>query len=386
MSEFPSVQARSMQAIEQIYSEQPFKARANPLVYILVSHAEDVTEYVSSYLMEHPQARTPIPINWYEIVNKNNDAWYLRNTISRFLFTRDLFDYQLPLDQDLYFFGRTQVVSELIDFVKKSENRGLFGLRKTGKTSILYKVERICNENNIAHVLYYDCKRYDIRSKRWIGLLGLITDQIISVLSLSPAIGINDGIIDRFIQVIRLIPPNKKVCVIFDEIEYISPLAKLDVHWARDFIDFWQMLWSVQSEIRRISFIVAGVNPYLVELDLVDGIQNPVFGIIKHVMLTGMSLDDLGIMIRRIGRQMGLDFDDNAVGYIHSHYGGHPLLSRLACSFTNKKIMERTLARPATVDVTALRNSEQERDLSCSFTADILCQNLRCFTKMNMIC
>lgn len=125
LSEFPNVQARSMQAIEQIYSEQPFKARANPLVYILVSEASDVTEYVSTYLMDHPQSRTPIPINWYEIVNKNSDAWYLRNTLSKFLFARDLFDYKLPLDEDLYFFGRTQIVSELLD-LSRSLRTGVY--------------------------------------------------------------------------------------------------------------------------------------------------------------------------------------------------------------------------------------------------------------------
>ena len=245
LSAFSNVQARSMQVIEQIYSEQPFKARANPLVYIFVSEAPDVIEYVSTYLMDHPQSRTTIPITWYEIASKHNHACYLRNTISKFLFTRDLFDYKLPLDEDLYFFGRTQVMSELLDSIRKSENRGLFGLRKTGKTSILYKVERTCNDNNIANVLYFNCTRADIRTKRWVGLLGLITDRIVSTLSIPPETGMNDGIIDRFTQVVRLIPSYKRVCVIFDEIEYISPLAKLDPHWSHDFIHFWQMLYAV---------------------------------------------------------------------------------------------------------------------------------------------
>lgn len=41
------------------------------------------------------------------------------------------------------------------------------------------------------------------------------------------------------------------------------------------------MLWAIQSEIRRICFVVAGVSPYLVELDLISDVQNPVFAIVK---------------------------------------------------------------------------------------------------------
>ena len=141
------------------------------------------------------------------------------------------------------------------------------------------------------------------------------------------------------------------------------------------------MLWSVQNEIRRICFVVAGVSPYLVELDLINEVQNPVFAIVKPIMLTGVSLDDLSTMIRRIGRQMGLDFDDKAIAYIYSHYGGHPLLSRLACSFTNKRIIERGLSHPANVDVTMLRNAEQERDSELQFYCRHIVSELEMFYK-----
>jgi hypothetical protein len=36
VSDYDKIQSRTMQAVEQIYSEQPFKARANPLTYIIV--------------------------------------------------------------------------------------------------------------------------------------------------------------------------------------------------------------------------------------------------------------------------------------------------------------------------------------------------------------
>ncbi|WP_044156384.1 hypothetical protein, partial [Escherichia coli] len=71
-------------------------------------------------------------------------------------------------------------------------------------------------------------------------------------------------------RLISNIEANDKICVIFDEIEYISPLAHIDKHWKDDFLPFWQTLWSIQSEHRKISFVVAGVNPYLCEIDLIN--------------------------------------------------------------------------------------------------------------------
>ena len=94
--------------------------------------------------------------------------------------------------------------------------------------------------------------------------------------------------------------------VVFDEIEYISPVAKEDKHWHQDFIDFWQAFWAIQSRCRMLSAIIAGVNPSVVEKDTIEGIQNPLFGIVPYQYLTGLSLEDTGRMLRTLGKRMGL--------------------------------------------------------------------------------
>ena len=133
LSDFDKIQSRTMQAIEQIYSEQPFKARANPLAYIIVSKAPNVIAFTQNFELDRPQYRTPIPVNWHQMESSVRDTWFLRNALSSSLFTRDIFDYQLPLDEDMYFFGRTHIVNDMVDFVKKSENRGIFWLTKDWK-------------------------------------------------------------------------------------------------------------------------------------------------------------------------------------------------------------------------------------------------------------
>ena len=90
----------------------------------------------------------------------------------------------------------------------------------------------------------------------------------------------NGHVSDLFLEIARRTKKNSSLCIAFDEIEYISPLSE-DSHWKKDFVPFWQTLWSVQSEVRRISFIVAGVNPTIVENDMFDGVPNPIFGIVR---------------------------------------------------------------------------------------------------------
>ena len=94
-------------------------------------------------------------------------------------------------------------------------------------------------------------------------------------------------------------------------------------------------MWSCQSQLKNFSFVISGVNPSVVEKDVVNGVQNPLFGIVHHKYLTGFTEEETRIMIRNLGKRMGLKFSYDAVADLHSWYGGHPLLTRLACSWFN---------------------------------------------------
>lgn len=247
-SPFAKIEPRTIQAIEQAFTQQPFRSRANPLAFIILTESVDAYQWVEKYLVDHPQFRTPVILNKEELLNNKLSRWYVRNKLSQQLFTRDIFDYQLPLDSDMYFFGRGKIVDEFVDSARKAQNRGLFGLRKTGKTSLLFKVRRVLEESGIATVLYIDCKRHDIRSRRWDSLLTYLTERILTAFSKKSDMFRKLSPVERFERVIREIGGSKNICLIFDEIEYITPFAVLDTHWKVDFTNLWQILWSAQSE------------------------------------------------------------------------------------------------------------------------------------------
>ena len=357
---YTSMQPRILQAVEIVFKSEPFKSRVDPLTYFLVSRDDNVEEWSSNYLMSHPQSRTPISISLTAVDANKDDRWFIRNQLSSQLYNKDLFDYTLPLDDDLLFFGRKSVIDDFISAVRKGQNRGLFGLRKTGKTSLLFKLARDVKNLNVAKVLYLDCKRPDLRSLSWQSLLELIAKEVAELCD-KKYISTKEPV-KNLARLISNIEANDKICVIFDEIEYISPLAHIDKHWKDDFLPFWQTLWSIQSEHRKISFVVAGVNPYLCEIDLINRVQNPMFSIIRPTYLTGLSADEVAQMIRAIGGRMGLGFDIDSINYLNARYGGHPLLTRMACSHTNQISSHKGLSRPLGITRKWLAAEENDRE------------------------
>jgi hypothetical protein len=362
-SPYPRMETRTIQAAESFLTDDPGKGRVEKINYIIISEADDVEAWVQSYALANQESKIIVAFSAKELRNSKGDSWFVRNTLNRQLYGRDLFDYRLPLQDDTYFFGRKDILASFNDSIKRAENRGLFGLRKTGKTSFLYKLERIINSEGKVSYLYYDCKSPSVRKLRWFDLLANIIGNICDKYALQPKGKLDEvNIAETFARLLLKIPDNARIVLVFDEIEYISPLAISDNHWKQDFIDFWQTFWTCQSRYRKISTVIAGVNPSVVEIDTFSGIQNPLFGIVSHEFLKGFEFDELQIMLRVLGKRMGLQFDEDAVKYLHQRYGGHPLLTRIACGLINKSVTSNNEARPVKLDRPKLIRGEDIRD------------------------
>jgi hypothetical protein len=172
ISDYSQIQPRTIQAVNQLMLDDPLRGRVDPSLFFIVSADPNVESWIREYTAQSPFPRVPLAFTTAALSDQGaTDAWFVRNHIAKQLFTRDLFDNKLPVTSDLYFFGRDAIVQEMIDAIRRSENRGLFGLRKTGKTSVLFKVKRHCSENAVGRVIYLDCKSPAIRSLSWEQLL-----------------------------------------------------------------------------------------------------------------------------------------------------------------------------------------------------------------------
>ena len=378
-SPYEKLEARCLQSIDQFINDDPARGRVDRLFNILVSDDPNAASWVSEYASTN-EARTTVAFNAAELSNTKSNAWFVRNKIASQLFSRNLFDYRLPLEKDTYFFGRDALLHSFMDSVKRGENRGVFGLRKTGKTSFLYKLSRDLSGLGDTVVLFYDCKTPSIRQRSASELLRKITSDLARELAIDWSLPSDDRFISESLSdLIKRTPSETKVAVIFDEVEYISYFSKTDRHWGDDYLSFWQSIWSVQSETRRFSAILAGVNPQLVETDKIAGVQNPLFGIVPYDYLSGLSVDEVRRMLGVLGRRMGLRFSATVAEDFKEEYGGHPLLCRLAASFTYKAIRESGVDLPVDISEADMGAARSERDASLIFYCGHVISELRDF-------
>lgn len=351
---YDHMEPRSIQALDELFRIYPFSGRVDTLNCFLLSDDDNVETWVHESANSEA-VRIIIPFSKNEILTNKSDPWYIRNKLRKYFFGLDLFGYTLPLNDDTYFFGRQQVVARYINSIKRGENRGVFGLRKTGKTSLLYKINRVVLEQKIGEVFFYDCKSPSFRKLHWTHFLYEIYTNICNRINISAKREEDEISVIRNMRTAVKEAANKgvKLILIFDEIEYISFIAPLDEHWKTEFVDFWQTIWSIQSTHRNLTFIVSGVNASVSEVDLIvvagKKIQNPLFGIVQSEYLIGLTEEESNSMIKTLGKRMGLKFEYDVIKYIYAQYGGHPMLTRLACSKFNMHFEEDN--RPVTIDL-----------------------------------
>ncbi len=126
--------------------------RVENLCGILVSKCADIESEVIS-LTKGQETRIVVPFTYIEVRKGNGDAYIFRNKMQKFFYDRDLFAFDDALKTDLYFFGRNQIVMTLINRHLAGQTSGLFGLRKTGKTSILFDIQRRIGEKSVNAIL-----------------------------------------------------------------------------------------------------------------------------------------------------------------------------------------------------------------------------------------
>lgn len=333
-SPYDELQPRALQAANALFDTVPFKTRVDNINCFFISRDENVINYAGITSFEEETTRLIVPFVLNDLKANKNNSWYIRNVLKEHFYDIDLFGYMLPLKDDTSFFGRQNVIARYIDAVRRGENRGVFGVRKTGKTSLLFQIYRIIHQQNLGYCFMIDCKSPLYRRMHWTELLDEMCELVSEKMQIQYSAGGEEkNIIKRFRNLMKEATQRSlKIVFMFDEIEYISFKAPTDDHWKTEFIDFWQTLWSIQSLYRNLVFVISGVNPSVTEVDTVNGVQNPLFSIVQSEYLQGLSLDDSKNMIKTLGKRMGMRFEPQAIELLFNQYNGHPLLLRLACS------------------------------------------------------
>jgi AAA+ ATPase superfamily predicted ATPase len=337
-SKYETFEIRTLDAFDEFYKLLD-DTRLDTNLRFLVSGYDFIEEAVRHFLSQNPEYPIIVPITLKKLIGARGDP--LIAAVRKNFLVRDLFAYQAPLRQEVFFFGRDEVVNTVLDYARSGQNSSLFGLRKSGKTSTIYAVARRSRPMGVT-VVTVDCQDPAIHARRYDELLFHLLNAVRrqcgqKQLKELPKLSLPD-LSEFFAQHMRSTLGQMKtpVLLIFDEIENISPATAASPHWTedRDALYFWQILRSFcQSEEQtRLSICLVGTSPMLLESAKIHRVDNPVYLFAQKTFIPNLTQSEVREMVTRLGYFMGLNFPDAVIAKLCDEYGGHPFFIRQVCS------------------------------------------------------
>lgn len=331
--------------------------RIERICSVLVSRDPDIEHKLRELLKNDQEAQIVVPFTYAELQGSIGDTFFFRNRFIRHFYSRDLFASESPLKKDLYFFGRTDLVHSLVNRHRSHQVSGLFGLRKTGKTSVIFGVQRAMQKINGVSA-FIDCQTPGFHRLRWNRALHHVLHEVRRQSGLDDRLGPlaqyteenASALFEKHLVRMSAELGKKTIMIIFDEVENITPTVSPSEHWrsANDFVYFWQTIRSLfQKRADLFSYLLVGTNPLCVELARIGDSDNPIFAQVPLEYIAGFDVPQTREMVRRLGRIMGLHFDESIYARLADDFGGHPYLIRHVCSVVNKLVRAE---RPTRVD------------------------------------
>lgn len=361
---------RTFDFVDRLVS-QTYNNRLNSRLVLLISRDNTIHSKIRELIKGSGEvSRVVVAFTYDEFLLSSN----LNTLWDRFIQSfdeRDLFGFHNPLHTEFSFFGRTFEIEQLKSRHKQGENTGLFGLRRVGKTSALLALMRRIKDESIC--IRIDCESPSVHNLQWNELIKLISLQIVQT---TKSQIINDensyntkNVTVTFENILLNVSKtlNKRIILIFDEIQYISFNMGEKEHWKNgdDYIEFWSALRSIQQNHPNLfTYIISGVDPSVAETDYVirtNGTksQNPIYRGLEIKYLLPFEREKVKEMVVEIGRYMGLRFDEDVFTYLTDEYGGHPFIIRLVCSILNQKIIDTKLSKPFTINKIFYRTNKE---------------------------
>ncbi|MGY1829295.1 hypothetical protein ACI8AA_02575 [Geodermatophilus sp. SYSU D01180] len=261
-------------------------------------------------------------------------------TLRDSIYARNLFYETTPVSGNR-FFGRKTLMQELRDDIANQRVSGLFGLRKSGKTSILFQLAETL-ESDILIPVFIDLETLPTPpTDPSPEFMRETAQQIAAELSKrrihhSELAGTPDGwsipVFKSAIDAIarRLEGRGITLVLLLDEIEFLTPSDQVDTQEAA-FPGVAQALASLRAVAQSTSnftFILSGLTNHILENGRLYGRPNPLFSWAKARYVGPFSRTEADELATAVGSRMGIEIQDGALQALYEASGGHAYLYR----------------------------------------------------------
>jgi tetratricopeptide (TPR) repeat protein len=257
----------------------------------------------------------------------------------------DPYDMRDPVSGAVSFFGRQRLTEELLDALQSGQRVGLFGIHKMGKSSVLRELQKRA-EFPVAYVYLEtgdDLARiYSRVIDDWVRS-GRVKcpdfnwtrpQSVAGTVSQSSFNAVAKNILAYLNTMVGIQP---LLGIFLDEIEHIVP-AEGEEKTLQLYVSLMDSLRGLQQETNSLALLVAGVHPSIARRNYFWSNQkNPMHQVIVEQFLPPLDRQDCSNMIRSLGQQINLQYEERALEYILDMSGSHPFLARQICSLAYKK-------------------------------------------------
>jgi hypothetical protein len=302
-----------------------------------------------------------VDINLAEIEVDTRD---LRTRISTVLTAVDHFDVTNPIQEPSAFFGRTLELDQLTQALNRGQSVGVFGLRKAGKTSLLNSLQRIRGDAgrlvvkvDISEIASADQFRVQMLERTWAAVEEYVAKNCKEI-----ALGIawmpkmrclnakGEGRNDErklslyWTEDLRTLIEfaDTRLELFVDEIDQAYPersnlLGDEPAALFQTLVQLRGLVQDASNGHNGLVLLCAGVDPSIFERPLLEGRDNLIYKLVRLLWLAPMEKPEMADMVRSLGRRMGVRIRDHAViDRLYDEFGGHPLLTRKACSMATR--------------------------------------------------
>lgn len=338
-----------------------------PLVnfYILISNATELREKIDN-VKGKPQASV-IPFSFEEILackSKNELIDCMLGRFGEYYFENDMLGETDAIDDDNLLFGdRGKIADSVVARCHQGSNSGIFGLRRSGKSSVLHAVLRRLDWNNVPYVLV-ESRHYRSYSS-WKSVLFDISCEIRARM-LGTAQGENEkrgqylkrlGLSSTeqdyekrgavcFIEDVTRYRGDSLFVIALDEVERITYNTTTSDYWRN--LDVYEDFWTALRDC-GCPLVVCGVNSTINEESTLtfneQQCDNPMYGRITScaeshkTYLPAFTDVQTRDMINTLGKYSNISFS-HVYATINSAFGGQPWAIRQFCSYVFKNVKD----------------------------------------------
>lgn len=301
-------------------------------------------------------------INVLASANKTSDPAALFEEILNSLTRRNLFSHTTPVTGD-DFFGRDLLIQQLIRQLTEGRATGIFGLRKSGKTSLVKELGRRFADSKWEQraFVFLDLESLPFDpGERKRTLVRDLRQQIVATFrdagirthelaNLGNEISLQDlkRAIDQSLQDRRA--EGAQVLIALDEIEslvgsYTNPTNDPFVP------EFLGVLRSLVQENNNMNVVVSGLAAGIAVAETLAGRENPFLGWAEAFYVGPFDESNARELLTTVGRKMALKFTPEAITAIHSQTGGHVYLLRSLAADVADRVSTEIEHRTITLD------------------------------------